>query len=77
MGVVRHAVKLNRNQIKMMADELADMGAVLNAISCKMEDNKIKTINVTHYKSFNTGIGYCGNFCNAASAGWRDAALGI
>jgi hypothetical protein len=56
---------------------MADMAARLDAIACKMELNKIKSIDVTHRKTFRTGMSYCANFCSAADAGWMDAALGI
>ena len=77
MGVTRQATKISVAQLKMAASEMADMAAQLSAIACKMEDNGVKSIHVTHRKTFNTGMKYCGNFCSAASAGWQDAALGI
>ena len=77
MGVTRQAVKINATQLRVASAEMADMAARLNAIACKMESNGIKTISVTHRKTFKTGMAYCANFCSAADAGWIDAALGI
>jgi hypothetical protein len=77
MGVTRQAVKITAVQMRLASAEMADMAARLDAIACKMELNKIKSIDVTHRKTFRTGMSYCANFCSAADAGWMDAALGI
>lgn len=77
MGVTRQAVKITAPQLKLASTELAEMATRLDAIASKMEDNGIKTISVTHHKTFKTGMGYVANFCSAADAGWIDAALGI
>ena len=77
MGVTRQAVRINAMQLRVASAEMADMAARLDALACKMELNKVKSINVTHRKTFKTGMTYCQNFCSAADAGWIDAALGI
>lgn len=77
MSVTRPAVNISVAQLKMASSELADLAEQLSAIACKMEDNGVKSIQVTHRKTFNTGMKYCGNFCSAAGAGWQDAALNI
>jgi hypothetical protein len=77
MGVTRQAVKMSAEELKTVSSEMAAMAARLHAIATKMEDNEIKSIEVTHRKTMHTGIKYCANFCSAADAGWIDAALGI
>ena len=77
MGVPRQAVAISSTQLKIAASEMAEMAARLDAVATKMQDNDIANIDVTHRKSFNVGMKYCANFCNAADAGWIDAALHI
>ena len=77
MSVTRQAVKMTTAQLKLASGEMAEMATRLDAIATKMEDNGVKTILVTHRRTFKTGMAYCANFCSAADAGWIDAALGI
>jgi len=77
MGVPRQAVAISTDQLKIAASQMAEMAARLDAVATKMQDNGIDSIDVTHRKSFNVGMKYCANFCNAADSGWIDAALNI
>ena len=66
MGVTRQAVKMSAEELKTVSSEMAAMAARLHAIATKMEDNEIKSIEVTHRKTMHTGMKYCANFSVSA-----------